>query len=94
MPSSHDVKPRGRKVSVVLGVILVGVVIAAVALGRGGLPFGDGDEGETTGGPGGKLTQLHGVIGSEKRAYFQHACGDRESAGHRAAVPRERRCGG
>ena len=66
MPSSHDVKPRGRKVSVVLGVILVGVVIAAVALGRGGLlPFGDGDEGggETTGGPGGKLTQLHGVIG-------------------------------
>jgi len=27
------------------------------------LPFGDGDEGETTGGPGGKLTQLHGVIG-------------------------------
>ena len=63
-PSSHDVKPRGRKVSVVLGVILVGVVIAAVALGRGLLPFGDGDEGgETTGGPGGKLTQLHGVIG-------------------------------
>ena len=37
----------------------------------GGLPFGDGDEGETTGGPGGKLTQLHGVIGSEKRAYFE-----------------------
>lgn len=35
------------------------------------LPFGDGDEGETTGGPGGKLTQLHGVIGSEKRAYFE-----------------------
>lgn len=64
VPSSHDVKPRGRKVSVVLGVILVGVVIAAVTLGRGGLlPFGDGDEGETTGGPGGKLTQLHGVIG-------------------------------
>ena len=71
VPSSHDAKPRGRKVSVVLGVILVGVVIAAIALGRGLLPFGDGDEGDTTGGPGGKLTQLHGVIGSEKRAYFE-----------------------
>ena len=71
VPSSHDAKPRGRKVSVVLGVILVGVVIAAIALGRGLLPFGDGDEGDTTGGSGGKLTQLHGVIGSEKRAYFE-----------------------
>lgn len=71
VPSSHDAKPRGRKVSVVLGVILVGVVIAAVALGRGLLPFGDGDEGGTTGGSGGKLTQLYGVIGSEKRAYFE-----------------------
>ena len=71
VPSSHDAKPRGRKVSVVLGVILVGVVIAAIALGRGRLPFGDGDEGGTTGGSGGKLTQLHGVIGSEKRAYFE-----------------------
>lgn len=71
VPSSHDAKPRGRKVSVVLGVILVGVVIAAIALGRGLLPFGDGDEGGTTGGSGGKLTQLHGVIGSEKRAYFE-----------------------
>ena len=71
VPSSHDAKPRGRKVSVVLGVILVGVVIAAIALGRGLLPFGDGDEGEATGGSGGKLTQLHGVIGSEKRAYFE-----------------------
>lgn len=71
VPSSHDVKPRGRKVSVVLGVILVGVVMAAIALGRGLLPFGDGDEGDTTGGSGGKLTQLHGVIGSEKRAYFE-----------------------
>ena len=71
VPSSHDVKPRGRKVSVVLGVILVGVVIAAIALGRGLLPFGDGNEGDTTGGSGGKLTQLHGVIGSEKRAYFE-----------------------
>ena len=71
VPSSHDVKPRGRKVSVVLGVILVGVVIAAIALGRGLLPFGDGNEGDTTGGFGGKLTQLHGVIGSEKRAYFE-----------------------
>ena len=63
VPSSHDVKPRGRKVSVVLGVILVGVVMAAIALGRGLLPFGDGNEGDTTGGSGGKLTQLHGVIG-------------------------------
>ena len=71
VPSSHDVKPRGRKVSVVLGVILVGVVMAAIALGRGLLPFGDGNEGDTTGGSGGKLTQLHGVIGSEKRAYFE-----------------------
>lgn len=71
VPSSHDAKPRGRKVSVVLGVILVGVAIAAIALGRGLLPFGDGDEGGTTGGSGGKLTQLHGVIGSEKRAYFE-----------------------
>ena len=71
VPSSDDVKPRGRKVSVVLGVILVGVVIAAIALGRGLLPFGDGNEGDTTGGSGGKLTQLHGVIGSEKRAYFE-----------------------
>ena len=71
VPSSHDAKPRGRKVSVVLGVILVGVVIAAIALGRGLLPFGDGNEGDTTGGSGGKLTQLHGVIGSEKRAYFE-----------------------
>ena len=71
VPSSHDAKPRGRKVSVVLGVILVGVVMAAIALGRGLLPFGDGNEGDTTGGSGGKLTQLHGVIGSEKRAYFE-----------------------
>lgn len=75
VPSSHDAKPRGRKVSVVLGVILVGVVIAAVALGRGLLPFGGGDSGGgaagEAGGSGGKLTQLHGVIGSEKRAYFE-----------------------
>ena len=66
VPSSHDAKPRGRKVSVVLGVILVGVVIAAVALGRGLLPFGGGDSDEGgggaaggSGGSGGKLTQLH-----------------------------------
>lgn len=71
VPSSHDAKPRGRKVSVVLGVILVGVVIAAVALGRGLLPFGGEDEGGTSDEPGSKLTQLHGVIGSEKRAYFE-----------------------
>ena len=78
VPSSHDAKPRGRKVSVVLGVILVGVVIAAVALGRGLLPFGGGDAdgggggaAGGSGGSGGKLTQLHGVIGSEKRAYFE-----------------------
>ena len=78
VPSSHDAKPRGRKVSVVLGVILVGVVIAAVALGRGLLPCGGGDSDEGgggaaggSGGSGGKLTQLHGVIGSEKRAYFE-----------------------
>lgn len=72
VPSSHDAKPRGRKLSVVLGVILVGVVLAAVAIGRGVLlPFGGEDSDGSDVAAGGRLTQLHGVIGSEKRGYFE-----------------------
>lgn len=64
---------RGRGLSVVLGVILVLVVIAAVVLGRRG---GDGVTGaDDTDGGAGKggdgLTVVHGVIGSEKKGYFE-----------------------
>ena len=75
-PNTYEAKPRGRSVSVVLGLIFIAVVIAAVALGRGLLPFGsDGDEkdsgGESNRQSHGDVQQLHGVIGSEKRAFFE-----------------------
>ena len=49
-----------------LGLLLTAVVIAAVVLGRNGSTGFAGSE-KTDGG----LTQVHGVIGSEKRAYFE-----------------------
>lgn len=75
-PNTYEAKPRGRSVSVALGLIFIAVVIAAVALGRGLLPFGsDGDEkdsgGESNRQSQGNVQQLHGVIGSEKRAFFE-----------------------
>ena len=63
-----------RGCSVIIGVILAVVAIAAVLIGRGVIPgFGDGDGGNGGGfGGSGKGTkELHGVIGSEKREYFE-----------------------
>ncbi|PLA37518.1 hypothetical protein CYJ46_08770 [Corynebacterium coyleae] len=75
-PNTYEAKPRGRSVSVVLGLIFIAVVIAAVALGRGLLPFGSDSDEKDSGGESnrqsqGNVQQLHGVIGSEKRAFFE-----------------------
>lgn len=79
MPSSNtDAKRGGRGLSIVLGVVLLAVVAAAIAMGRGVIPgLGGigGDSGSDDGTshvaqkPG--LTQVRGVIGSEKRGYFE-----------------------
>lgn len=61
-------KRRGRGASIALGVVLVGVVIAAVVLGRGG----ETNDGRENGGSArAGLTSVHGVIGSEKRGFFE-----------------------
>ena len=85
MPSSNtDTKRGGRGLSILLGAVLLAVVAAAIALGRGVIPGIGGAGG--SGGIGGVgssadgasqvaqkpgLTQLRGVIGSEKRGYFE-----------------------
>lgn len=74
VPSSNDTTRKGRKLSVVLGVVLLAVAAAAVLIGMGvWSPDGSTDDnGDGGGGRGGaKLTALHGVIGSEKRDYFE-----------------------
>lgn len=71
VPSSNDnAKGKGRGCSVALGVVLVLVVAAAIVLGRGG--FGGG-EGEDAGGRwrATNTTHVTGVIGSEKRDFFE-----------------------
>lgn len=71
VPSSNsNAKGKGRGCSVVLGVVLVLVVVAAIALGRGG--FGsDGDSDASGGWRAPKTTHVTGVIGSEKRDFFE-----------------------
>lgn len=70
--SSNDTKGMGRGCSIVLGVVLVLVVVAAVVLGRGGVFGRGGDDADGGGGrKSSQITQVTGVIGSEKRAYFE-----------------------
>lgn len=76
VPSSNsDTKRGGRGLSIVLGVVLLAVVAAAIAMGRGVIPglVGADDSGGATGPAGRKagLTHVRGVIGSEKRSYFE-----------------------
>ncbi|GAA1175726.1 hypothetical protein CGLAUT_05920 [Corynebacterium glaucum] len=70
---SADTKRGGRVLTVVLGVLLVVVVAAAIILGRGGglLGRGNKDTGSSGFGDRGGVTQVHGVVGSEKRLYFE-----------------------
>lgn len=65
--SNNNTKSKGRGCSVVLGVVLVLVVIAAIVLGRGGWSFG-GDGGGIARG---NVTEVSGIVGSEKRPYFE-----------------------
>lgn len=62
----------GRGCSVIVGILLVVVAVVAVLVGRGTIPgfagFGGGDGGGL--GANG-TTEIHGVIGSEKREYFE-----------------------
>lgn len=70
MPSSNNsTKSKGRGCSIVLGVVLVLVVIAAIVLGRGGWSFGG--DGGSGGIARGNVTEVSGIIGSEKRSYFE-----------------------
>lgn len=62
---------RGRGLSVLLGVVLLLVVVAAVVLGRRGGIGGAGGPGTGGAGEAGGVTVVHGVIGSEKRGYFE-----------------------
>lgn len=62
----------GRGCSVIVGIILAIVAIAAVLMGRGVIPGFGGDDGGAEGSLGAKGTkEIHGVIGSEKREYFE-----------------------
>ncbi|QYH19786.1 hypothetical protein JKI95_01095 [Corynebacterium aquatimens] len=74
--TTNGTKRGGRGLTVLLGVILLCVVVAAVALGRGGLGGGGTSDTENDGAGGGLrggagVTKVHGVIGSEKRGYFE-----------------------
>lgn len=63
-----------RGCSVVVGILLAALAVAAVLAGRGVIPgFGDGGAGESRGSGGlrGGTKEIHGVIGSEKREYFE-----------------------
>lgn len=72
--TSNGTKRGGRGLTILLGVVLLCVVAAAVILGRGGFG-GAGGSGEQADGPRGfgkpGVTQVQGVIGSEKRGYFE-----------------------
>lgn len=61
---------RGRGLSVLLGAVLLVVVVAAVVLGRRGDGASEGDGVTGRDGVAG-VTTVHGVIGSEKRGYFE-----------------------
>lgn len=69
--SSAGTKRGGRALTVLLGVVLLGVVVAAIVLGRGGDGPGSRDSGDRGIGSRPGLTQVNGVIGSEKRGYFE-----------------------
>lgn len=63
-----------RGCSVVVGILLAALAVVAVLAGRGVIPgFGDGGAGESRGSGGLRdgTKEIHGVIGSEKREYFE-----------------------
>ncbi|WP_394280615.1 hypothetical protein [Corynebacterium sp.] len=69
MDARSDAKGSGRSRSVGLGVFLIIVAIVAVLVGRFGMP--NINLGALNPFAGTSTTQVSGVIGSEKRAYFE-----------------------
>lgn len=71
---SSNVKPSKsgkRGCSIVLGILLLVLAVIAVFIGRGGSIFGGGDGDGGFFSSGGGHTEISGVIGSEKRAFFE-----------------------
>lgn len=75
MTTRESGKARSRGVSVSVGVLLIILAVAAVIIGRGGLSqipgFGGGDGEGDRFGAGNGSKHLTGVIGSEKREFFE-----------------------
>lgn len=73
-PSSNSSGKSRRGCSVGVGILLIIVAVVAVLMGRGtipGLPSFIGGNGGDAGNAAKGTKELHGVVGSEKREYFE-----------------------
>ncbi|MCZ9292948.1 hypothetical protein [Corynebacterium meitnerae] len=78
-PSSNSSGKKRRGCSVGLGILLIIVAVLAVLMGRGMIPgpsgltdrFSAGSDGDSKPAPAKGTKAIHGVVGSEKREYFE-----------------------